>query len=144
MESSINLGRLFGIRIGAHISWLVIVVLVTLSLSSYFALTQRGWSDAERWGASIVGALLFFGSVVAHELAHSLMAKRYGIPVSSITLFIFGGVSQIENEPKRPSEEFWIAIVGPVTSLVVGFLFYGVALVAGLGTFIGAVTGWLA
>src|SRR5439155_14640618 len=102
-RSSIKLGRIFGIEIGAHISWAIILVLVTLSLVSYFGMTQPDWSLTMRWGASIVTALLFFTSVLVHELAHSLVAKRYGIPVRSITLFLFGGVSQIESEAKRPS-----------------------------------------
>jgi Zn-dependent protease/predicted transcriptional regulator len=144
MKSSIRLGRLFGIEIGAHISWLIIVVLVTLSLASYFSMTQSAWSPAMRWGASFLTAMLFFASVLAHELAHSLVAKRFGIPVRSITLFIFGGVSQIESEAKRPSEEFWIAIVGPLTSVAIGALASLLLLVAPMDTFVGAVAGWLA
>ncbi|MEW6735963.1 MAG: site-2 protease family protein [Acidobacteriota bacterium] len=144
MESSIKLGRIWGIQIGAHISWLIIVVLVTLSLASYFSMVQVGWPLSLRWGAALISATLFFASVVAHELAHSLMARRYGIPVNSITLFIFGGVSQIESEAKRPSEEFWIAVVGPLTSLAVAGLAYLVMLLVGLNGFLGTITGWLA
>jgi len=143
-RSSIKLGRIFGIEISAHISWAIIVVLVTLSLVSYFGMTQPDWSLTMRWGASIVTALLFFGSVLVHELAHSLVAKRYGIPVRSITLFLFGGVSQIESEAKRPSEEFWIAIVGPLTRFAIGALAGIIFVITSTNTVIGAVAGWLA
>jgi Zn-dependent protease/CBS domain-containing protein len=144
MKSSIRFGRLFGIEIGAHYSWLIILVLVTLSLAAHFDETQSGWSSGARWGAALVTAVLFFASVVAHELAHSLLAIRYGIPVRGITLFLFGGVSQIESDAKRPSDEFWIAIVGPLSSVAVAVLFAGVAALAGGETFTGAVARWLA
>jgi Zn-dependent protease len=90
-----------------------------------------------------VAALLFFASVVTHELAHSVMAKRYGISVRSITLFLFGGVSQIESEAKKPSEEFWIAVVGPLMSVVMAAIFALVMIVASVNTFIGAIAEWL-
>jgi Zn-dependent protease/CBS domain-containing protein len=143
MKSSIKLGRIFGIQISVHFSWLFILVLIMLSLSSYFSATQSNWSQAMRWGASLLTALLFFASVVAHELAHSLVAKRFGIEVRSITLFIFGGVSEIESEAKRPSEEFWIAIVGPLTSVAVAAISSSVLIFASMNSFIGAIAGWL-
>ena len=144
MESSIRFGRVFGIKIGAHISWLIILVLVTLSLGAHFALTQPDWPRAERWGAALLTSVLFFGSVVVHELAHSVVALRFGIPVREITLFLFGGVSQIESEAKRPGQEFWIAVVGPLSSLAIAAVFWLVARGSGPDTFLHAVTLWLA
>jgi Zn-dependent protease/predicted transcriptional regulator len=144
MKSSIRFGRLFGIEIGAHLSWLIIVALVTLSLATYFTATQPGWSTVTRWVAALMTAVLFFGSVVLHELAHSLLALRYGIPVKQITLFLFGGVSQIESEAKRPAQEFWIAAVGPLSSLLIAALFWILSSAVGPETFAGAVSRWLA
>ncbi|MEW6732691.1 MAG: site-2 protease family protein [Acidobacteriota bacterium] len=142
MKSSIKLGRIFGIEIGAHLSWIIIATLVLLSLASYFAPTYA-WSPLMQWGAALLAALLFFGSVITHELGHSLVAQHYGIQVRSITLFLFGGVSQLEGETKRPSEEFWIAIVGPLTSIAVAILFSAISVICGLGALIGAVAAWL-
>ncbi|MFN2433191.1 MAG: site-2 protease family protein [Gemmatimonadota bacterium] len=142
MKSSIRFGRLFGIEIGAHVSWLVILVLVTMSVVAHFGLTQPEWSRVTRWAAGLVTSILFFGSVVAHELAHSLVARRFGVPVRSITLFLFGGLAQIESEPKRPAHELWIAGAGPLSSLALGALFGGLAALAPAGV-PGAVAAWL-
>lgn len=144
MRSSIKLGHVFGIEIGIHLSWLIIAVLVLLSLGSYFTQTQTTWSPLMQWSAAFLTALLFFASVVTHELGHSLMAQHYGIKVQAITLFLFGGVSQLERDTKQPWEEFWIAIVGPLTSFMLAGLFGLISLITGLGTFIGAITAWLA
>lgn len=144
MKSSIRFGRLFGIEIGAHVSWLIIVTLVTLSLAGHFDATQPAWTPTMRWAAALITSTLFFVSVVVHELAHSLVARRYGIPVREITLFLFGGVSQIESEAKRPAQEVWIAIVGPLSSAALAGALLGVHVLAGARTFVGAVAGWLA
>jgi Zn-dependent protease len=101
-------------------SWLLIFVLTTWNLGTVFGEMHSDWSVALTWGVSVVAALLFFASVLAHEMAHSLVARAGGIPVRSITLFMFGGVSNIQREPDSPGREFWMAIVGPVTSIVLG------------------------
>ncbi len=119
-SGGIRIGRIFGVRIGFDTSWLLIVVLLTWSLTAAFARWHPDWSPAAAFGTALIAALLFFGSVVLHELAHSLVARRFGIPVESITLFLFGGVSNIEREPPSAKAEFWTAIVGPVTSVVLG------------------------
>lgn len=119
---SVRIGRIFGIRIGFDYSWLFIVVLLTWSLTAAFSRWHPGWAPATALATALVAALLFFGSVLLHELAHSLVAKRFGIPVESITLFLFGGVSNIEREPPSAKAEFWTAIVGPLTSIALGIV----------------------
>ncbi len=122
MRNDLSLGRLFGINIRLDWSWLFIFFLITWNLASSFSRTYPGWGTALIWGAALAASLLFFVSVLAHELAHSLVARAQGIPVRNITLFLFGGVSNIQREPPSPRAEFLITIVGPITSLVIGFL----------------------
>ncbi|HVA36045.1 MAG TPA: site-2 protease family protein [Candidatus Dormibacteraeota bacterium] len=123
-----RLGTLFGIEIIVNSSWLFIFALVVWALASGFVPFQAaGLSPLARGGLAVVTALLFFGSVLAHELAHSLVARTRGVPVSSITLFIFGGVSRLEGEPQNAPGEAWIAFVGPLTSLVLAVLFAAVS-----------------
>lgn len=116
----IRIGRLFGVNIHIDWSWLFIFVLVTWNLAAVFGQFHPEWGGGLQWGLSLLAALLFFGSVLAHELAHSLVAKARGVPVRNITLFLFGGVSNIQREPETPQGEFVMAILGPVTSLVIG------------------------
>ncbi|MBI2955622.1 MAG: site-2 protease family protein [Chloroflexi bacterium] len=121
MQSSFRLGNIFGIDIGIHYTWLFVFALVTWSLAALvFPQTFQGWSTAAYWTVGAIAALLLFVSVLVHELAHSLVAKREGLPVASITLFIFGGVSNIQKEATRPRDEFLMAFVGPLSSLVIG------------------------
>ena len=120
----IPIGRVFGISIRLHYSWFFIFALVTWALAaSYFPGAYPNWSVATSVIAGTVTSLFFFASVLAHELMHSIVATRSGIPVQSITLFIFGGVSQITEEPNKPGLEFKIAIAGPLTSIVLGVIF---------------------
>lgn len=122
-----RVGTILGIEIIVNSSWLFIFALVVWALASGFVPFQvAGLSPLARGGLAVVTALLFFGSVLAHELAHSLVARARGVPVSSITLFIFGGVSHLEGEPQNAPGEAWIAFVGPLMSLVLAGLF-GVA-----------------
>jgi Zn-dependent protease/predicted transcriptional regulator len=124
----LRIGRLFGITISVDWSWLLIFALISWSLATAFGAMHPAWDVLTRWGVALVGAVFFFASVLAHELAHSLVAKSRHIPVDSITLFLFGGVSSIEQEPKSPFEEFIIAIVGPLTSFILGGAFLALAL----------------
>jgi Zn-dependent protease/CBS domain-containing protein len=122
----ITLGRIAGIRIRVDWTWLIIFILITVSLAiGYYPFVIPGYSTFVYWGLGVISSLLLFGSVLGHELAHSLVAQRQGLPVESITLFVFGGVSEIQEEPRTPSNEFRLAIVGPVTSLVLGGIFFG-------------------
>lgn len=116
----VKIGRLFGINIRIDWSWFLIFFLVTWNLSSVFGNYHSEWSAGLRWGLAIGSSLLFFASVLAHEMAHSLVARARGIPVRNITLFLFGGVSSIQREPPSAGTEFIMAILGPVTSLVIG------------------------
>lgn len=120
MRSGFRIARLFGIDVNVDWSWVFIFVLVTWNLSTLFGQFHSDWGTAMRWGLGVAAALVFFVSVLAHELAHSLVAKSRGIPVRSITLFLFGGVSNIRSEPESPQAEFLMAIVGPLTSIVLG------------------------
>ena len=129
MDRGFSIGHIFGINIRVDWSWLLIFVLVVWNLASVFGGVHPDWGPALSWGTALVAALLFFGSVLAHELAHSLVARARGIPVRGITLFLFGGVSNIQREPPSAGAEFIMAIVGPLTSVVLGaiLLVIGVA-----------------
>src|SRR6476646_4737759 len=121
MPGSFRIGRIAGIDIEVNVSWLVILVLLTFSLAvSWFTATVPRQSTLIYWVLGFIAALLLFVSVLLHELAHSLVARARGLPVKRITLFIFGGVSDLEQEPQSPGVEFQIAIVGPLTSLAIG------------------------
>jgi Zn-dependent protease/CBS domain-containing protein len=125
MPGSFRIGKIFGIEISIHVSWLIIVVLLTWSLATgWFPAISPGWSAFTYWVISLLATLLLFASVLVHELAHSLVARARGLPVKNITLLIFGGVSNIEQEPKSPGVEFQMAFVGPLTSLLIGGLSY--------------------
>jgi Zn-dependent protease len=99
LRGGVRIGRLFGIDIRVDWSWLFIVALVTWNLTAIFGQSHPQWTSAQRWGVGLGVALLFFASVLAHELAHSLVAKAQGVPVRNITLFLFGGVSNIQQDP---------------------------------------------
>ncbi len=130
---SFRLGRIAGIDILVHWSWLAIFVLLSWWLSEgFFKEVYEDWTAAERWLSAVVSAVLFFVAVLLHELSHSLMAKRLGLPVQNITLFIFGGVSALGAEPSSAKQEFRVAIVGPLTSFVLAALFGILAVVAWL------------
>jgi Zn-dependent protease/predicted transcriptional regulator len=120
MRSGFRIGRIFGINIRIDWSWLFIFFLVTWNLSVVFGQAHPNWGSVQAWGLAIVAAILFFASVLAHELAHSLVARARGIPIRGITLFLFGGVSDIQREPTSPGVEFLMAVVGPLTSIVLG------------------------
>src|SRR6266567_7393439 len=120
MQAQIKLFRVFGIQIGLHYSWLLIAVLVVLSLAGRFEVTNPQWGPSLIWGLAILTALLFFAAIVVHELSHATIAKLRGLPVKSITLFALGGVVQIEKEASDAKTEFWMGIVGPITSIIIG------------------------
>ena len=131
MKAQIKLFRIFGIQIGLHYSWLLIAVLIVLSLAGQFAATNAQWGTNIIWGVAVLTALLFFATIVIHELSHAAIAKARGLPVRSITLFALGGVAQIEKEASDAKTEFWMGIAGPITSALIGLICLGIA--AGIG-----------
>jgi Zn-dependent protease/CBS domain-containing protein len=131
MRPSIRLGRIFGIEIGLHYSWFLIAALIMVSLAGHFSMVNPQWSAGVRWSLAAVTGLLFFASILAHELSHALIANRRGIPVRSITLFALGGVANVERESSDAASEFWMAIAGPIASVIVGLVFLGIARLAG-------------
>jgi len=131
MRSNIKLGRISGIEIGLHYSWFVIAALIAFSLGQHFRQINPSWSASEIWITAIVTAGLFFVTLLLHELAHSLVAQKRGLKVTGITLFALGGVSQIQDDATDAKTEFWVAIAGPIASVVIGLGCLGIAL--GLG-----------
>ena len=142
--SGFRLGRLFGIPIYLHASWFIIFVLITVSLATQFTAQHAGWTPAQHWTLGIVTSLLFFASVIFHEMAHSVVAKQYKIPVVSITLFVFGGLSQISRESSSARQEFNIAIAGPASSFFLAGIFFLIARFAGGIEMLAAAAKWLA
>jgi Zn-dependent protease/CBS domain-containing protein len=122
MEAQIKLGRIFGIEIGLHYSWLIIALLIAFSLAGHFGAAHQDWDRGVIWGMAIVTALLFFAAIVAHELSHAIVARRRGLPVRSITLFALGGMAQLEKDPEDAKTEFLVSVVGPIASAAIGFV----------------------
>jgi Zn-dependent protease/CBS domain-containing protein len=132
MKSSLRLFRIAGIDIGIHYTWILIFILLSWSLAQgFFPQLYPGWDTVTYWITGLVAALLLFGSVLVHELAHSLVAQARGMTVRSITLFIFGGVSNLEDEPEKPKTEFVMSIVGPLSSLALAGIFWGLLHIVG-------------
>jgi Zn-dependent protease len=145
VEGRVTIGTVWGIPIGLHFSWLFVFGLVTWSLAAgYFPAEYPGWAPSIYWLVGAATSLVFFASILVHELGHSWVALRNGIPIRSITLFIFGGVAQISREPAAPGVEFRIAIAGPLTSLGLAGLFAGAWLLAREPEVLAAPAIWLA
>ncbi|HYE66664.1 MAG TPA: site-2 protease family protein [Pyrinomonadaceae bacterium] len=127
MQAQIKLGRIFGIEIGLHYSWVIIALLVTFSLAGQFYTTNPDWGPGVIWATAIITGLLFFVAILLHELSHAVVAKARDLPVRAITLFALGGVAQIEKEAADAKTEFWMGIVGPITSVLIGLICLGLA-----------------
>lgn len=144
----ITLFKLLGFEVRVDISWIVIAVLITWSLAKgFFPHYYPGLRGTAYWWMGIAGAMGLFISVVLHELSHSLVARRYGLTMKGITLFIFGGVAEMPEEPQNPKTEFLMAAAGPVSSLVLGAVFYSFQVLAGrysLSIYVNAVLWYLA
>lgn len=129
-KNAIDLFDIFGFKIRADPSWLLIAALIVWSLStSYFPVTLEGYSQGTYVSMSIIAMLGLFASLIFHELSHSLVARRFDLKVGGITLFLFGGVAELEQEPRDPKSEFWIAIAGPLSSYflaAVAFIFVAI------------------
>lgn len=139
-----RIGRVLGISIYLHPSWLIIFILIVTTLVAQFSQAHPHWTVAQHWALAIVTSILFFGSVVFHELSHSVVAKHFKIPVSSITLFVFGGLAHISREPDKAGQEFQIAIAGPLSSYLLAAVFYGLKIAVPHNEMLGALAGWLA
>ena len=142
--SGMKIGRILGIPIYLHPSWFIIFALITFSLATQFASQHPHWTQSQHWILGILTSLLFFCSVVFHELAHSVIAQHYRIPVVSITLFVFGGVARIGKEPGSAKQEFNIAVAGPVSSYILAAGFWLLTRVFPSREMLGALAGWLA
>lgn len=125
---SFRLFKLLGFEVKIDLSWLVLAVLITWSLAKgVFPAFYDGLSTETYWWMGAFGALGLFLSIILHELAHALVARKYGIPMHGITLFIFGGVAQMTQEPPSAKSEFMMAIAGPIASVLIGLGLYGIA-----------------
>jgi Zn-dependent protease/CBS domain-containing protein len=139
----LRVARVFGIPIYLHSSWFLVFALITFSLASGFAAENQNWTTGQQWGVGLLASLLFFGSVLFHELSHSVVALHYRIPVRSITLFVFGGVAQITRDPARAWHEFLIAVAGPLSSCVLAGGFYLLQIASPMGSSSYEVGEWL-
>lgn len=138
-----KIGRILGIPIYLHASWVIIFFLITSSLALQFTQLHPQWSSVQHWTLGILTSLLFFGSVVFHELAHSVVAQHYKIRVVSITLFIFGGLARIARDPSKAIQEFNIAVAGPLASGLLAAGFYALTLLFPYSQMTGALATWL-
>lgn len=145
MNSHVKLGRLYGVPVGLHWSWFLIFILLSWSLAiGVYAPQFPNQGPALHWGLGVITSMLLFASVLAHEFGHALVSIRNNIPVERITLFIFGGVAQIAQEPQSPGVEFRISIAGPLVSLALAAVFGLVWLAAGSVPILATGARWLA
>ncbi|MFC1998212.1 site-2 protease family protein [Chloroflexota bacterium] len=146
MKGSIRIGKIFGIPIFINYTWFIIFAFITVILSiNYFPSYGANWNPVIYWALGICTSILFFASLLLHELAHSYVCIKKGIPVKSVTLFIFGGVAHISREAKKPSSELLMALAGPLASLALSAI-YGAIWWFTRNTFepISVMTGYLA
>jgi Zn-dependent protease/CBS domain-containing protein len=143
VTSSVQLGRIFGIRIGINWSWLVVFALITWSLAVDLESRYESLSMGEAVALAVAAAILFFASLLAHELGHAVQARREGMEIEGITLWLFGGVAQFRGMFPSAGAEFRIAIAGPLVTLVIGVVFTGLAWIANFPGAIDGVIGWL-
>ncbi|HEY6116885.1 MAG TPA: site-2 protease family protein [Candidatus Dormibacteraeota bacterium] len=144
MTPSIRLGRLLGIEIGFNWSLIFIAALIAWTLATnWLPGTAPGYEALTYWIAALFGALLFYASLLAHELSHALVARRHGVKVAGITLWLFGGVAQLEGEPQTPRAEALIAGVGPATSFVVAGLAWALMLLTLSSDLVSGLFQWL-
>lgn len=147
-SNRIDLFHLLGFRVSLDLSWFIIAILVVWSLATgYFPWVVPNLETATYWWMGVVGAIGLFASIVVHEFAHALVARRYDLPIAGITLFVFGGIAEMEEEPQTPGAEFWMAIAGPIASLLIAAFFYGLLSLGpqdAMSTPLGAVAAYLA
>ena len=138
-----RIGKILGIPIFLHSTWVIIFAAITYSLAMQFEQQNPGWTPAQQWSVGVFTSVLFFASLLFHELAHSVVAQHYKIRVLSITLFIFGGVASIERDPSKAIQEFNIAIAGPLASGILAGAFFGMYLLFPSSQTVAALSDWL-
>ena len=141
--SGLRIGKILGIPIYLHSTWVFIFVAITWIIASQFKQEHPLWTEAQHWTVGILTSLLFFASVLFHELSHSVVAQHYKIRVISITLFLFGGLARIEREPSKAIQEFNIAIAGPLASGFLSIGFFGLTFLFPYKESVGALASWL-
>jgi Zn-dependent protease/CBS domain-containing protein len=146
MKNQFKVATVAGIDIYIHWTWLLAFAFFTWSLGAYYDTTFHSWGHGSAYLVGAISTILLFVTVLLHELGHSFTARRLGLPVKSITLLIFGGVSNLTQEPPSARVEFLVAFAGPLTSLILSGIFYALHLAVGTGSSseVGAVLGYLA
>ena len=135
MQKGIRFARVFGIDFILDPSWFIIFAFMVWSLTGHYLMVYDGWSFGARLTLALTTALLFFASVIGHELGHSLLAIKLGVPVRRITLFVFGGAAEMSREPRYPRDELLIALAGPAVSFA---LWLGFGFLRSLGASLGS------
>jgi Zn-dependent protease len=141
--SGLRIGKILGIPIYLHSTWVFIFAAITYIIASQLKQLHPLWTDTQHWTVGVLTSLLFFASVLFHELGHSVVAQHYKIRVVSITLFLFGGLARIEREPSNAIQEFNIAIAGPLASGLLASAFFGLTLLLPYSQTVGALATWL-
>jgi Zn-dependent protease len=141
--AGLRIGKILGIPIYLHSTWVFIFAAITYIIASQFNKEHPLWTDTQHWTVGVLTSLLFFASVLFHELSHSVVAQHYKIRVVSITLFLFGGLARIEREPSKATQEFNIAIAGPLASGLLAGGFFGLTLLFPYSQTVGALATWL-
>jgi Zn-dependent protease/predicted transcriptional regulator len=142
--SGLRIGKILGIPIYLHSTWVFIFAAITYMIASQYKQEHPAWTDMQHWSVGVLTSLLFFASVLFHELGHSVVAQHYKIRVVSITLFLFGGLARIEREPSKAIQEFNIAIAGPLASAFLSACFFGLTKLFPYSQSVGALATWLA
>lgn len=142
-STGFRIARIFGIPIYLDATWLVVFSLITWTIVQQYSKMHPQWSNAQHWLTGVLTSLLFFSSVVFHELSHSVVAQHYKIRVLSITLFLFGGVARIQRDPSRAIQEFNIAVAGPLASGFLSAVFWGITRFYPFEAMSGALATWL-
>lgn len=144
MNPSITIARIAGIRIGVNWSWLIVFALIVWTLeSTIFPTSNPGLGTPTYTVMAVIAAILFFASLLLHELGHALQARRDGVEIEGITLWLFGGVARFKGQFPSAGAELRIALAGPIVSLVLGGVFVGIAVVGGIGSATDGVAAWL-
>lgn len=142
-STGFRVGRIFGIPVYLHATWFIMFALITYSFAVVFKGQHAGWDPAQCWLLGIIIAFIYCASIVFHELGHSIVAMHYKIPVHSITLFVFGGLSRISRDAESAKQEFNIAIAGPLSSFLLGGIFLLIFAVAPPGSVTKIACYWL-